>query len=204
MSCHLRSARFRDIGFESKVIFTSRFRNLVETHEASAVTFYDSYNSGLNLTKHGAGYGHGHHNFSTLGFKFSETSRAKMSVAAKRRGERESSSGIRAIRSTELWNQMEYRNSQTGKRKGKRLRPPKLSDEQVAEIRIRFANESSKLQQSLDTHNAFRKSRGYRLLTPERLFANEFCKSYDVTNVCINSILTNKSRIKCLPPLYKS
>jgi hypothetical protein len=186
-----------------KILFSSDERSLVESREGDYVKEFDSHKNGLNLTKHGAGYGHCDHKFTTLGYKFSEESKKKMSESAKTRAASEEP-GLRRKISADNWAKAEYREKQSGKRAGKRLCPPKLSDETVSKLREDFSNALPELVPEVFKMNEYRKSRGYFLTSPERLYATRVCEIYGVSNTCINSILTNKTRTTCLPAIYKS
>lgn len=80
---HLHSGRFSK-SFTMTQIYSSRDRSHIEDMEEEFIKIYDSFREGLNLTESGKGWGHNSRNFTTLGFSFSEESRAKMSKSRKK------------------------------------------------------------------------------------------------------------------------
>lgn len=204
MAAHRRDIRFCGIGFDMQILEQSVDKEYIETRESHWVELYDSYRNGLNLTVTGAGWSHKTRgNFNTIGFKYSKESRKKMSESGKTRVTPEFLSRM-SEQSINLWNDPAYRAKQEGKRKGKRLRPPKLSDETVAEIRHLYETEKDRITQIIESINIERKKKGYSFTTPERYFANTYCHQYSVSSTLIRNIVCNTTRTKCFPPAYKS
>ena len=202
MADHKRSRRFFGDDFEMTILAESTDRAHIEALETEYVQHYNTHEEGLNSSAGGKGHGHNSPRFTTLGYIYSEESRQKMSKKAKLRSKRDKDKMIK--RSEDLWKDPEYRKSQEGKRKGKRLRPPVLSDDQVSEIRKLFESEREKLNAIVETINAERKKKGYFTTTVETHFANMHCSTYGVSKTLIRNIVTNKGRTECLPAIYKS
>lgn len=80
---HCHSGRFSD-DFTMTVIYSSKDRDHIEDMEEEFIRIYDSYHNGLNLTESGKGWGHKSKKFTTLGFRFSEESKARMSESRKK------------------------------------------------------------------------------------------------------------------------
>lgn len=202
MADHRRSRRFYGDDFEMTILAESEDRAQIESLEEHYVVEYNTHQDGLNLSKSGKGHGHNSSKFTTLGYIYSEESRNKMSQKAKERADRDRHK--MAKRSADLWKNEEYRKSQEGKRKGRRLRPPILSDSQVAEIRSLFESERSQLEAIVNEINMERKKKGYFTTTVETYFANKYCNQYGVSKTLIRNIVNNTTRTQCLPIAYKS
>ena len=85
ISQHRKSKRFSE-GIKTVEILEENLNyDEAEKKEEYYIDLYDTYKSGLNATPHGKGKNQ-NCKFNTLGFKFSDESRKKMSESAKRRG----------------------------------------------------------------------------------------------------------------------
>lgn len=202
MADHRRSKRFYPDDFEMTILEESDDRNKIEQLEEYYIKKYDTHRTGLNCSPSGKGHGHNSPRFTTLGYIYSEESRKRMSIKAKARAKRDHDQ--MAERSRQLWNDPEYRKRQEGKREGKRLRPPKLSDAQVDEIRKLFAEMQCQIESDIQLINEARVKRGHSPATPEREFAKQFHVRYGVSETLIRNIVTNKTRTECLPQIYRS
>lgn len=202
---HKRSNRFKNDDFDFKVLEESQDRQYIEDREEYYINEYDTFNSGLNDTSSGKGYGHNSKNFTTLGYIFTEEQRENMSIAAKNRAKNEPS-GLRAEKSKKLWEDPEYRKKQEGKRKGKRLRPPKISDEEVAVIRNHFESVKNDYIAKAEAINLERHKRNpsWKKTTPERAFAKDFHEHYNLSDKGLYGIVAYKTRTEVLPDLWKS
>jgi len=201
MGDHKRSKRFKGIGFDCEILEESIDRSYIEKQEEYWIRKLDTYNKGLNESPSGKGWGHNSPNFTTLGFTFSDTSRKKMSESAKKRAVEEGSE-VRSQRSKDNWNHPEYRAKQTQIRKGKRLRPPKISDEQVIQMRAHYEKEKKECIREIQEYNDTAKKRGWSLKTSSSHFARKYSDFYNCSNVAIKGIIEWKTRTKILPPLY--
>lgn len=83
LTCHRKHKRFVGHTFEFEVLEESDTKD-VWLKESHYIAKFDTFHNGLNLTWSGRGQHHASPNFSTHGYVFSEESRRKMSVSAKR------------------------------------------------------------------------------------------------------------------------
>lgn len=197
---HKRSNRFKNDGFDYIVLEESLDRNYIENMEEYYIKKFNTYECGLNDTISGKGYGHNSQKFTTRGYVFSDEQREKMSNSAKERALREGTE-YRSELTKKTWTNDDYRKHQSEIRKGKRLRPPKLSDEQVMEIRNLYEMEKDIIERDLIEINKQRmeKNSGWYPLKVHSEFAKKYSKKYGVSNVTITNIVLNKSRTKILP-----
>lgn len=203
MGDHKRSLRFRNDSFDYKILEESTDRIYIEKQEEYYIKKFDTYNNGLNDTPEGKGYNHNSSSFTTLGYIYSPESRQKMSESAKKRWDNKELRKEKSIVSKSLWNNENYRNNQAGKRVGKRLRPPKIDDNTVDIIRQRFMSEKELCSNEIKDYNEKAKLKGWYSKTPEGHFSKKYCKHYNCTSTLLLKIITNKSRTKILPTLYK-
>lgn len=204
MSCHRISERFKDDDFDIKILAESTVRSKIEELEEYYIKYYDTYNNGLNNSESGKGYGHNDPKFTTLGFKFTDEQRKKMSEAGKKRALREGFE-TRSRRSKDAWKNEEFRKKQIEIRKNKRLRPPKISDECVVKIRERFHSMEDYLEKETNKINEERHSKNpsWKKTNKERVFANVFHKEYNVSVPTLYGIVSYQTRTKVLPSLCK-
>jgi len=204
MKVHSISERFKDDEFEITILETSDSREYIETREEWWISHFDSYHNGLNLTQGGKGFGHENPNFTTFGFTFPEDSRQKMSKSAKERAKREGFE-IRSERSKKNWECPKYRKAQEGKRAGKRLRPTKISDEEVARIREKFLIEQSHLIEEVKQENERRHNinSSWKKTNLACWFASKYKDEYGVSDVWLRNVVQNKIRVRPLPEVFK-
>lgn len=183
-SAHRRDERFINDDFTFKILEESTNRKYIESREEYWVNKFDSFSNGLNKTYSGKGNHHNSDNFTTLNFIFSEESRIKMSKSAKERCIRDKEKMKK--RSKDLWKDADYRSKQEGKRKGRRLSPPKITDNQVKDIRKLWENFDKTAQ---STNKIGRKKASHNI------FADSICDLYGVSRNTIANIVLNKCRI---------
>lgn len=200
MGDHKRSKRFIGHEFYIQVLEESVDRSYIESKESYYIVAYDTFNNGLNDTETGKGCGHSSPKFNTLGYIFSDKSRKKMSESAKKR----CAENLEAMseRSKKTWQNKEYREHQSKVRQGKRLRPPKLSDESVNEIRVLYNSLIKSYEQRCEDCNKEAVKLGRMLSTPHGIFAKEYHEKYNVSPTTIKNIVLNKVRTKILPAVY--
>lgn len=180
MAQHKLSERFKDHAFSYVILQEDSDRSTIEDAEPIAIEKYDTFFNGLNSTRGGKGFGHNSKKFNTLGFKFSEESRKKMSIAGKARAKREGFS-VRSKRSKIVWSDEKRRKNMSDVKKGK-ASYYKISEDMKQEIFSSFKEFS----------HAPKKSRNGLMLSRERAFAKSICKHYNVTQQTIYGLLTNK------------
>jgi hypothetical protein len=205
MGDHKRSLRFKDDGFDVEVLEESTDRGYIEAREEYWISKLDTYENGLNESWSGKGWGHRSPNFTTLGYVYSEESRKKMSDSAKERARREGSEA-RAERSRALYRDPEYRAKQVAAKKGKRLRPPKITDEQVFEIRALYESQKEEIEKevSLLNEERYKKNPSWKPSLPHSYFAKKYATKYNATPKYLSDILLWKTRKEVLPSLYKN
>lgn len=205
MSVHQISERFKDDDFDVKILAEDSDRSKIEYLEEYYISYYDTYHNGLNKTKGGKGFGHNDPMFTTLGYTFTPEQRKNMSEAGKKRALREGFE-VRSQRSKSVWQNEEYRRKQSEIKKNKRLRPPKISDEEVLQIRKRFHSMEDYLNREAGRINKERHSKNpsWKKTNKERVFANKFHTEYGITNTSLHSIVSYKTRTTVLPSLCKS
>lgn len=203
MGYHKRSKRFRGIGFDYEILEESTDRSYIEKQEEYWIQELDTYNNGLNDSPSGKGWGHNSPNFTTLGFVFSDESRKKMSESAKKRAAEEGFE-IRSQRSKSNWDNPEYVEKQKDVRKGKRLGPLKISDEQVNNIRDHYKKEYDSLIEHCKKINEERhkKNPSWRKTNPGVEFGKLYQNQYGCSSKQLENIVLWKTRTKVLPSLY--
>lgn len=169
---HRLSDRFSDGILKYEILFEGEYQECYAKEEMY-ITEHDTFRNGLNKTKHGRGYG----NWSTLGFKFSEESRKKMSQSKKD--------------NYTPWNVgKKYQLSEEvrARRKGK-MCSSKLSKEQVIEIRNRHEN--------LEGYDEYLKAnpigKNGRPFTYDVFFVSKYHKEYELTTTGFRNIINRKS-----------
>jgi hypothetical protein len=200
---HSRSNRF-SIGIKSfEILHECDSYEIAEELEEKCIEFYNTFENGLNLTCDGkAGDGR----INTLGHKYTDSSRKKMSDSAKRRGP--NTIGFKFSEDTkEKWSEV---------RKGKRWGKAKLNDEQVLEIYNSFLNDTVKFD--IDFVKRYVKSSQHSQidmlsfdelvtknglpLSKEALYCNYYAEMYKVTSSAIRAIIKNKG-VRCEPTTSK-
>ena len=200
MGDHKRSLRFKGDGFNIEILEEGD-RQYIETMEEYWINKLDSYHNGLNETACGKGSGHNAPRFTTLGYLYSDESRKKMSVSAKLRAAKEGFEA-RSNRSKANYENPEYLKKQQDSKRGKRLRPPKISDETVALMREHFEREKIHCIEEIKEYNSNAIKRGWSQKTPESHFASKYAETYNCSNVAIKGIILWKTRTKILPSLH--
>lgn len=128
---HERSERF-SIGIKDiEILEECDTYEKAEDLEEYYINKFDTFNNGLNLSINGKG-NHLCESFTTKGFKFSEESKKKMSLSAKKRGI--SLAAVEALKSEEV------RKKLSKKRKGISWGNVKLTSEQINQIMYNFKN----------------------------------------------------------------
>lgn len=203
MGDHKRSKRFRGIGFDYEILEESNDRSYIEKQEEYWIQKLDTYNNGLNESPSGKGWGHNSPNFTTLGFIYSDESRKKMSESAKKRAKKEGFE-VRSQRSKDNYKDPEYMAKQVAVKKGKRLRPPKLSDEQVYGIRKHYDEVFPQLQEECKIINEERhkKNPSWLKTNEAQLFGRKYSEQYGVSLTLLRDIVLWKTRTKVLPSLH--
>ena len=204
MQCHRISDRFLNDDFDITILEESESRKYIEDREEYYIKKYDSFENGLNETLEGKGHNHGSEKFTTLGYKFSDEQRRNMSIAAKERAEREGHKK-RSDMVKRAWNKEGVREHHSNVRKGKRLHPPKLSDEQVDQIRKRFLNEQPDINKITKQINEYRKNKNssWKLTNDVVVFSKQYAEEYGVCYKTLVYILNGKNRTEKLECLYK-
>lgn len=187
MAAHRRSNRFKDDGFEIKILEESTNENYILEREEYWISKLDTFNNGLNESWSGKGYGHNSLNFTTSGYVFTDKQRKKMSESAKKRVNTDK---MRQI-SLDMWADPEKRKHHSEIRKGRRLRAPLISDETIDLIRKHYEKKKEDY--------VLQKMRNGRISSPSRQFANQFSNYYGISNTFLKDIVENKVRIKICP-----
>lgn len=127
---HRKSDRF-SIGIDKIEILNicDNYEDAEELEE-KYISLHDTYENGLNLTETGKG-AYKHESFNTLGFKFSNESKSKMSTSAKKRGSN----------NTGYKHSCETKKKLSGIRKGKNFCPRKISVEDNMKIYESYKND---------------------------------------------------------------
>lgn len=177
MAQHKISPRFQMHSFVYDILLQDTSREIIENAEIDAIQKYDTFRNGLNSTIGGKGYNHNSLKFNTIGYKFSDASKARMSKAAKERALREGFD-VRSKRSKSIWSDSDRRKKMSDIRKGKVSHFKLTVDDKVS-----IKNQFSKF-----TFDPI-KSRNGQLLTRLRAFANEKSKQFNVTPQTIYGII---------------
>lgn len=203
MGDHKRSKRFKEDSFDIKILEEDSSRDYIEQREEYWIKELDTFKNGLNESWSGKGCGHRSPNFTTLGYVFSEESRKKMSTSAKKRAKEEGFE-VRSQRSKDNFKNPEYVAKQVAAKKGKRLRPPKLSDEQVVEIRDFYESILFQLKKECEVINEERhnKNPSWKKTNEAQLFGRKYSGHYGVSLVLLRDIVLWKTRTINLPKLY--
>jgi hypothetical protein len=191
---HIRSKRFKELKIKSFEILEQNLTyDEAGKKEEYYINLYDSFNNGLNKSKNGKG-NHLAPNFTTRGFKYSEESKKKMSLSAKR-------SGHARMNLPEMTT--EFRLHLSNLRKGVCWKPRKITNE-IANIiidayekrSINFDNEYIKtLVKKTDRDNVGiknieeLKSPNGRFLNYRILVQEYFAKEYNVTGAAIANVI---------------
>lgn len=178
MNEHRASDRFKGYNFTYQILKEDEDRAVIERAETEAVAYYDTFNNGLNGSPGGKGWGHNSPKFNTLGYKYSDESKAKMSLKAKERYRREGHAARSAMIKKAYANNPELRKTLSEKRKGV-VQPHmrKLTDEQLESIKQGY--------ESFDHPLIGVKSANGKLHTKLRLYAKHCAEIYPACNNAI-------------------
>ena len=194
---HEKSNRFK-IGIRETIILEEcNSYELAEERETFYIDYYDSYNKGLNCTPQGKGRNE-NCKFNTLGFSYSEASRLKMSISAKKRG----------VHSNHFIPDKEFKRKVSEQRKGKRCGNIKISDEDAAYIFQTYLNDEIEFDKEFilryvkkSQHITFNQIPFEMLitssgtpLTKDTLYRYYFAEKYNVTPATIRLIIKNKGK----------
>ena len=189
---HKKSPRFEAGIKKIEILEKCESYELAEVLEEKYISEYDTYYNGLNLTIDGKGKNKDS-KFNTLGYKFSEKSKRKMSESAKKRGPNRKEV-IHSESTKARWSEI---------RKGKSYGPTKLTEKDWLEIYDLYVNDKIQFEKSFvlkfvkksqkeyyDSLN-FSELRGGngKPLTKETLYSNYFAEKYNVSQQAIRLIL---------------
>ena len=191
------------MGFDYEILEESTDRSFIEGREEYWIDKLDTFNNGLNESPSGKGYGHNSPNFTTLGYVFTDEQRGNMSAAARERARKEGFN-VRSGRSKKNWEDADYAKRQSDVRKGKRLRPPKLSDEEVDQIKHMYNEQIDDLIEENQIWNKQAKLKGWKQRTLEGAFFDKNKHLFNVSKPTIVNIVKGLCRTQKLPSIYKS
>lgn len=204
MDDHRRSKRFENSNFDVEILERSVDRKFIEEREEFHIKRLKTFETGLNGSRGGKGWGHNGPKFTTKGFKFSEESKQKMSISGKARAIREGQQK-RAESAKIAWSNPEYVKRQIESKKGKRLHKPRISDERVSEMRKHFESVKNDLEQQAKTRSECNLKLGRFPVSACKLFGEQYSDLYpEVNQASVVAIVANKIRLCPLPALYKS
>lgn len=173
ISQHKTTERFKNHKFTLEILEESTSKSYIDAKEEYYIKHFDSYNSGLNESIDGKG-NHLCNNFTTLGFKYSEKSRKKMSESAKARVAR------LGVPFKGKKHTPETKKNWSKKRKG-RLFQYRLPESVYKELREEFEKSKQKYVEYIAANG--------KLLTGERQFAHEVSQKYNISvNMIVNII----------------
>ena len=176
ISQHKTTERFKNNNFTFEIIEESTSKSYIDMKEEYYIKHFDTYNSGLNESINGKG-NHLCDTFTTLGFKYSEESRKKMSKSAKARVAR-LGAPFKGKKHSE-----KTRKNWSKVRKGRLFRHT-LSEETYKQLRKEFENTKDKYTACV--------SKNGKILTPQRQFAKEVSQKYKISVNMIVNILERK------------
>lgn len=194
---HKRSDRFKIGIIETIILEECDNYEMAEERETFFIDYYDSYNKGLNCTPQGKGKNE-ECKFNTLGFSYSEASKLKMSVSARKRG----------AQPNHFIPNEDYKRKVSEQRKGKRCGSVKISDEDAENIfqiylknEIEFDKEFILRYVKKSQHTVFDQIPFEMLITPsgspltkDTLYRYYFAEKYNVTPATIRLIIKNKGK----------
>lgn len=191
LNCHKIHNRFVDCPISSYEIL-GEFISYDEAlnFETKMITEHDTFHSGLNKTYSGKGNHHNSKKFTTKGFKFTEESKKKMSLSAKRRGIQSLMQYYNKLTPEDL--QTKYRNH-SQKTKGI-AKPTRLKKSIVIGILKAY-------KQRPDLKGVGSVQRNGKKLTYEQAFAKLYSNLYQVNIRQIRLIITGQ--VLSWKPLYE-
>jgi GIY-YIG catalytic domain len=189
ISSHKRSKRFFELKIINTTILFEGSYDECDSLEESYICLYDTFRNGLNMTCRGKGKNETS-KFNTLGYKFSEASRLKMSISGKNRKNR--LTGYKHNDSTKnKWREL---------RKGKIWGPVKVDKSIVLKEWYDFAPSLSDMEYLISKTNNkngeqhFNNGRKFTYLAGKLvLFKHIKSVEYNVTKEAIKRIITNES-----------
>lgn len=180
MNSHKVSKAFKNYEFSYKILYETN--NISECYEKEELSIkeYDTYNNGLNGSINGRGWNNST-KFTTLGYKFTEKSKKKMSDTRK---------GLFASGAIVSWNKGvswsdEVKDNFSKVRKGKRYHN-KLTKEQVAEIKTNY----NKAEPIFGVGEIQRNGVAMSYI---QAFSKLHCKMYGVCSNSIKHIITGET-----------
>lgn len=176
ISQHKGTQRFKGHAFSFEILEESTSKEYIDMKEVHYINHFDSYNNGLNTSLDGKG-NHNAPTFTTLGYKYSEESKQKMSSAAKSRIKR---LGVPFKGKT---HSQETKTKWSKIRKGK-LGQYKLSQETYDKLREEF-------EQTKHTYTETVAKNG-RVLSVERQFAKNVYVKYRISIPMVLNIIRKK------------
>lgn len=197
MAQHKCHDRFQDDSFTFDVLEISESRDYIEQREEFYIQKYNTHTNGLNDTPHGKGHSNTS-KFSTLGYEFNPESREKMSNSAKKYCE-ENPDRLKKLRdgAAKMWADPEMRKHHSDIRKGKRLRPTVISDEDVDAIRYDWSNNQDYWEKEL--HKL--KAEGYSYRKAFSIFVDYYANKHNVSTVLIRNIIKKTMRKEVYPSI---
>jgi len=180
MLAHQKSKRFMGFDFDIQILVESKDISVHDREKEFIETYKTLTPNGLNLSIDGKG-NHLSKNFSTTGYKFSEESRRKMSIASKKRIRPtgwKHSDGIKA-----RWKTI---------RKNKCYKKPKLSKEQWDLLLELWESQPELILKTSQNRN----------ITYERAFAKTYAQQFNLTANGLWSIVSGKHLVFKFPAQY--
>lgn len=177
ISQHKNSNRFKGHRFSFEILEESTSKQYIDLKEVHYINMFDTLKSGLNRSINGKG-NHLAPSFTTLGYKYSEESKKRMSESAKKRIDRLGTSWAGKKQSPETLKKL------SEKRRGK-VFSYKLSKDEYTKIRNGFLENQNNYQTKL-TKNG-------RCISPERQYAKDIHVSYGVSCNTIVNILMGRT-----------
>lgn len=186
LNAHKNSRRFRDRSIVScEVLFEGTYEEC-DLLEESYIEKHGTYKNGLNMTSKGKGKGKNEDcKFNTLGYKFSEESRKRMSESSKKRTYR--ARGYKHSTTTKSrWSEI---------RKGRVWGPVKIDSERLISEWNLFSPTLSDMEHMLSTKDGelyFKNGRKFSYTRGKLvLFKKMKCIEYNTTPEAIKRIITN-------------
>lgn len=168
---HKRSKRFINYEFKVEILYKTLCHDNVLEKEKQFIESFDSYHNGLNESIDGSG-NHLALNFTTLGVKFSEETKQKISQKAK--GNRRALGLVHSEETKKIWSE---------KRKGK-VWSKKFSVTQIRTLMTDF---------KVFPVSEISTSKNGRPLSHLRNFCNKNAKKYNMSNKTMENILSGKT-----------
>lgn len=172
---HRKTERFKDHQFSFEILFESTDHNKILDMEEYYIKHFDTFNKGLNESRNGRG-NHNSKNFTTLGMKYSEESKAKI------KANHWSKKGIRPANLGKSHSE-ETRQKMSKDRKGKSSHS-KLSLTEIEAILMLYKS------RPILTYGYV--GQNGKLLSYDRAFSNKFATQFNLTSTGLFNIITDK------------